>query len=185
MTDIAEAEGFAELIKHYDLWRRVYATAGKAPRNEADWKDGNLWLRDGYPRPDWRAFVIQPQAGGYKVFRATTERRDDPAMSPQGFFSRLQDAGKFVIAAVGDYLRIDRRLDPISWAWQDSGSDPAVEELIASDREVTYRLRGNSDAYCIMTLGDRPYSHVLPLTYDRLTNLLLEGFPEDVVAAAQ
>jgi hypothetical protein len=184
MTDVADPAGIAELIERYNMWRTIYTRAGKPARNEPQWVDGSLWLRDGYPHPDWSAFVIQPEASGYKVLRASTERRIDPVLSYQGFFSRLQDAGKFIIAAVGDYLRIERRLDPIAWRWQDAGLDPAVEELVKSDDEVTYRLRQNSDAYCVMTLGDRPYSHLLPLTYDELTDVLLQGFPDDLVAGA-
>ena len=100
-------------------------------------------------------------------------------MSYQGFFSRLEDAGKFVIAAVGDYLRIARRLDPIAWKWMDEGLAPEVEEFISSDSDVRYQLRSNPDAYFVITLGDRPASHILPMTYEQLTEQLLQGFPED------
>jgi hypothetical protein len=105
-------------------------------------------------------------------------------LSSQGFFSQLEIAGKFIIAKIGNYLRIDARLDPTSWSWEDEGSDPEVEERISNDSEVTYRLRHYPDAYAIMTLGDRPYSHILPLTYGELTQELLHGFPENVIAVA-
>ncbi|WP_155948668.1 hypothetical protein [Mycobacterium sp. URHB0044] len=162
MTSPTDAAGFQDLVEHYNGWRAIYRRAGKPPRNEPAWVDGALWLRDGYPHPDWTAFVIEPQVDGFKVYQASTERRIEPVLSYQGFFSRLQDAGKFVIAAVGDYLRIHCRLDPISWIWMDQGLHPGVEEDVMSDSEVRYRLRSDHGVYCIMMLGDRPVATSCP-----------------------
>lgn len=184
MVEIQQSEELAELIRFYGKWRTIYSQAGKAPRDEPDWEGGRLWFRNGYPHPDWTAFLIEPKPNGFEVLRASTERRIDPVLSPQGFFSRLEVAGKFIIAKIGNYLRIDSRMDPISWSWEDAGVAPEVEELISSEREVKYRLRNDPDTYFIMALGDRPYSHILPLTYDQLTQELLHGFPENVASAA-
>jgi hypothetical protein len=184
VMDFQQSNELAELMRYHEKWSTISAKAGKAPRDEPDWEDGRLWFRDGYPHPDWSAFVIEPKEEGFEVYRASTERRVDPVLSLQGYFSRLDVAGKFIIAKIGNYLRINSRLDPISWQWEDAGLAPEVEELIYSDREVTYRLRNDPATYCIMALGDRPYSHILPLTYGRLTRELLHGFPVDVISVA-
>jgi hypothetical protein len=183
VDEIQQSDELAELLQFYGKWRAIYSQAGKAPRDEPEWEDGRLWFRDGYPHPDWTAFVLEPTGDGFEVVRASTERRNDPVMNPEGYFSRLEVAGKFIIAKIGNYLRIDSRLDPTSWAWEDSGTPPEVEELIVSERKVTYRLRSDPDTYFIMTVGDRPYAHILPLTYGELTRELLSGFPDHVTSA--
>jgi len=186
MSDFADSAAVSELMRHYGKWRSIYALAGKPSRDEPRWDDeGRLWLSYGYPHPDWTAFVIEPQLDGYKLFRASTERRNEPVLSPQGFFSRLDVAGKYVIAKVGNYLRIDCRMDPVTWAWEDAGLEDRVGEVVYSDREVKYFHSSDENNYFVMTLADRPYSHILPLTYDDLNSLLLMGFPEHVTCAAK
>lgn len=178
MSERNEFVGAESFLQHYNAWRNIYGRFGKPPRDEPDWQDGGLWLRDGFPNPDWSAFVIERTGNGYDLLQATTERRSDPVTSHQGYFSRFEDAGKYVIAAIGDYLRIDRRLDPVSWTWDDEGVPPGVEEIVSSDSRVTYRLREDHEVYCVMARGDRAYSHLLLLTYEDLGQMLLNGFPE-------
>ncbi|WP_237052042.1 hypothetical protein, partial [Mycobacterium avium] len=59
---------------------------------------------------------------------------------------------------------------------------PKVDAQIESDRIVKYVLRSDPQSYFIMTRGDTPYSHILPLPYDELNASLLEGFPDNVVS---
>lgn len=178
MTDDSEVDGLDSLTAQYSLWRGIYARCGKPPRDEPVWQDGELWLRDGYPNPDWTAFVIRQSGNGFDVFQASTERRSEPVLTHLGFFARLDDAGKYVIAAIGDYLRIEKRLDPVSWSWQDQGLPAEVEEHVSSEARVTYRLRNDHEVYCVLALGDKQYSHLLLLTYDELNLLLQEGLAE-------
>lgn len=180
MTEATGFQGADMLFDQYNVWRGIYARMGKASRDEPDWEGNQIWFRDGYPHPDWSAFVIAKRGEGFDLLQASTERRSDAVMSHQGFFSRLEDAGKFIIAAIGDYLRIDLRMDPVSWIWMDLGLAPNVEETIVSDSEVTYRLRDDHEVYSVMALGDRPYSHLLPMSYSELNQVLLQGFPDEV-----
>jgi hypothetical protein len=172
----------AKLLARYDAWRRIYSYAGESPPDEADWEDGRLFFRFGYPHPDWWAYVLEDAGGDYRVSRISTERSAVPIESLKGRFSRIQDAGKFMIYEVAESLRINCRLEPLSWKWDDEGLDSHVEAQIKSDREVKYALRGNPQAYFIMTRGDMPYSHILPLSYDDLDANLLNGFSDSVVS---
>ena len=49
---------------------------------------------------------------------------------------------------------------------------------MSSEAQVTYRLRNDHKAYCVLALGDKQYSHLLLLTYEELNVLLQEGLPE-------
>jgi hypothetical protein len=178
-----EDPGLAELVAEYNKWRLIYGYAGVPAPNEADWEGDRLFFRFGFPHPDWWAYVLD--AGDnrlYSVIRVSTERTLNPVESARGKFSRIQDAGKFMIYEVAESLRINCRLDPLSWKWDDAGLDPRVDTQIESDRVVKYFLRENPDAYFVMTRGDMPYSHILPLSYGELDALLLEGFPASVVS---
>jgi hypothetical protein len=180
-----EDPGIAELVAQYNKWRLIYGYAGKPAPNEADWEEDRLFFRFGFPHPDWWAYVLDAAEDGlYSVLRVSTERSLTPVESPRGKFSRIQDAGKFVIYEVAESLRINCRLEPLSWKWDDAGLDPRVDPQIESDRVVKYSLRENPDAYFVMTRGDMPYSHILSLSYGELDALLLEGFPAGVVSRA-
>ncbi len=173
----------AELVMQYNYWRKIYAFAGKPPPDEAVWEDGRLNFRFGYPHPDWWAYILEDTVDdNYRVLRASTERSDTPIESSKGIFSRIKDAGKFIIYGVAESLRIDCRLDPVSWKWDDAGLDSQVVADIQSDKVVKYVLRRDPSAYFIMTRGDMRYSHILPITYDELNAELLEGFPESVTS---
>lgn len=172
----------AELLVRYSAWRRIYSYAGQPPPDEADWEAGRLFFRFGFPHPDWWAYVLEASTGEYTVSRISTERSVVPIESPKGNFSRIQDAGKFMIYEVAESLRIDCRLEPLSWKWDDEGLDPRVDVQIKSDQEVRYALRDNPDAYFVMTRGDIPFSHILPLSYDELDASLLDGFSDSVIA---
>ncbi|TAM67330.1 hypothetical protein [Mycobacterium sp.] len=181
MTLEKDDPDIAELIARYNAWRRIYGYAGEASPDEAAWEDGRLSFRFGFPYPDWWAYILEGTGGDYRVLRASTERSEVPVETPKGSFSQVRDAGKFLIYEIAESLRISCRLEPLSWKWDDEGLDPQVDAQIASDRVVKYVLRSNPDAYFIMTRGDMPYSHILPLSYDELNAYLLDGFPDSVI----
>jgi hypothetical protein len=179
----ADDPDIAELARRYDGWRKIYGYAGEAPPDAADWDDGRLYFRFNYPYPDWWAYILEATGDGrYRVLRASTERSAVPVETSKGIFARLEDAGKFIIYEIAESLRIDCRLEPLSWKWDDAGLDPLVDVNIESDRVVKYSLRSDPSAYFIMTRGDMPYSHILPLSYDELDAELLDGFPEGVMS---
>ncbi|WP_156764023.1 hypothetical protein [Mycobacterium sp. 852002-50816_SCH5313054-b] len=178
----ADDPDIAELIVRYNRWRRIYGYAGEPPPDEADWDGGRLYFRFGYPYPDWWAYILEGTDDGYRVLRASTERSIAPVESSMGIFARIKDAGKFMIYQVAESLRINCRLEPLSWKWDDAGLDPRVYADIQSDQVVNYSLRSNPHAYIIMTRGDMPYSHILALSYDELDAELLDGFPQTVTS---
>ncbi|VAZ76535.1 hypothetical protein LAUMK4_03019 [Mycobacterium persicum] len=183
VPDIDDKPGVIELLDRYEKWRRIFSYSGKAPPDIPDSEGGRLYFRRGYPHPDWSAYVLERTPDDdYRVLHATTERLQTPVESSEGRFSRIQDAGKFIIYKTATSLMISCWMDPLSWKWHDAGPDPRVDARIESDRVVKYVLRSDPDAYCIMSLGDMPYSHILPLSYDELDALLLEDFPESVTS---
>jgi hypothetical protein len=179
----ADDPGIAELIGRYNRWRKIYAYAGEPPPDAADLHNGRLFFRFGYPHPDWWGYILEGADGGrYRLLRASTERSATPVESSKGIFARAEDAGKCLIYEVADSLRINCRLEPVIWKWDDAGLDPQVAADIQSDKVVKYSLVSNPNAYFIMTRGDIPYSHILPLSYDELDAELLEGFPDSVTS---
>jgi hypothetical protein len=176
---------FAELISRYEKWRRLYAAAGKAVPDEPVQENGRLYFRDGYPNPGWTAYIIELKDSGYEVLRASTERRNEPAESQLAYFSRLEDAGKLVIWYVGEGLRMDCWLTPVTRMWQAEGLDPRVQKVQVSDKIARYSLKADPGAYFeAYSGGIKPENHLLPLSYDDLDSVLLEGMPESVISAA-
>ncbi|MEC4765564.1 hypothetical protein VT930_21075 [Mycobacterium sherrisii] len=181
--DMDKSPELIELIDHYEKWRRIYSYAGEAPPDEPDWEDNRLYFRIGYPYPDWSALVLEMAPDGlYRVLQVSTERRNEPVESLRGVFSRIEDAGKFIIYKVATSLMIGCNMDPLSWRWDDEGINPEVDIHIQSDAITKYVLREKPEAYFIMTRGDMPYSHLLPLSYDRLDAELLASFPDSVTS---
>lgn len=175
----------AELISRYEKWPRLYAAAGKAAPDEPVQENGRLYFRDGYPNPGWTAYIIEPKDSGYAVLRASTERRNEPAETQLAYFSRLEDAGKLVIWYVGEALRMDCWLTPVTRKWQAEGLDPRVQKVQVSDQIARYSLKADPDAYFeAYSGGIKPENHLLPLSYDNLDSVLLEGMPESVTSAA-
>lgn len=183
MLNINDNSGVIELLDRYEKWRRIFSYSGKAPPDIPDSEGGRLYFRRSYPHPDWSAYMLERNPDDdYCVLHASTERRQTAIESSEGRFSRIQDAGKFIIYKTVTSLMISCWTDPLSWKWYGAGLDPRVDAQIESDRVVKYVLRSDPDAYCIMSLGDMPYSHILPLSYDDLDALLLEDFPESVTS---
>jgi hypothetical protein len=181
--DVSDRE-VIELVTRYNKWRRIYGYAGK-PRlapDEPDWESGRLYFRNGYPFPDWTAYIIEAAAAGeFNVLRASTERRNTPAESMEAVFSRIDDAGKFIIYKAATSLRVDCRMESITQKWRAEGLNKRVDKLIVSEDQAKYVLRSDPTVYFIAYSGGiQPYNHILPLTYDELDAVLLEGFPEAV-----
>jgi hypothetical protein len=178
------ARDIRELISHYNKWRQIFRYANELEPNEPDWDDGRLYFRKGYPDPDWSAFILEPADGGHcNVLHASTERRNTPLESTRAIFSRLQDAGKYIIYEVADLLRVPIGLEPLEQKWRDAGLDARVRKVVVSDKRAKYELLEDSTAYFLAYSGGiQPYNHILPLSYDQLDSELLDGFPQSMTA---
>ncbi|MCV7347337.1 hypothetical protein [Mycolicibacterium rhodesiae] len=177
------AAEWQNLLARYEKWRRVYALAGKAPRDDPVWEAGRLHLRSGFPYPGWAGFILQPNDVGWAVLRVTSERRNEPLESLCGVFSSVDEAGKYIVLKVGEYLRIDLRLDPIEWAWEDSGLDQRVRQLSIEQYVSRFELKDDPSRYFVLQVGGvQPVNKLLTLSYDELDALLLEGMPESVLS---
>jgi hypothetical protein len=172
-----------ELISHYNKWRQIYRYADNFEPNEPDWDDGRLYFRKGYPHPDWSALILASAPDGhYKVLHASTERRNTPIESTRAVFSRVEDAGKYIIYEVGDLLRVSLGLVPLEQKWRDAGLDEQVSKIILSDKQARYELRRDESAYFVAYSGGvQPYNHILALSYDQLDSELLDGFSESLI----
>ena len=181
MTEPRDSTEYQELISRYNKWREAYLCGGKPAPNEPAWENGRLNFRIGYPYPDWRAFIIDETDDGYRVLNATTERSNVATEGWKATFSRLEDAGKYVIATIADYLRIECRTDPIALRWRTEGLDPRVSKEELPGGLAKYVLTSNPDAYMISTgRGTKPEHHVLPLSYDALNLILAEGLTHEI-----
>jgi hypothetical protein len=173
-----------ELVSRYNTWRQIYAYAGEIAPNEPDWDDDRLYFRNGYPNADWSAFILEATADGrYKVLHASTERRNTPIESLRAVFSQIEDAGKYIVYEVADLLRVTQQLEPLDQRWRAAGLDPRVEKVVVSERQAKYELRDDRTAYFLAYSGGiQPYNHILPLSYDQLDAMLIDGFPESITS---
>ncbi|WP_078328113.1 hypothetical protein [Mycobacteroides salmoniphilum] len=174
---------FVELISQYENWRRIYSYVGRLSLNEPVWEDDRLHLRDGYPCEGWTSLIVEPKDGGCNVWRATTERRNEPHEGLVAFFSDIDDAGKYIIWDLGESLRMALRLDPVQWAWEDEGLDARVSQVPLERYVSKFELKSDPSRYFVLQAGGiRPENHLLPLTYGQLDYLLLNGFPASIVS---
>lgn len=182
-ADVTPTASFSQLVARYDKWRRIYSLVGEPPKDEAVWEDSRLCLRAGYPQPGWTGYIIEPEGSGCSVSTVTSERRNEPVESLSGFFSFVDDAGKYIVLKIGESLRIRLRLDPVEWGWEDAGLDRRVRQ-VSLDRYVSkFELKDDPSRYIVLQVGgDQPESKLLTLTYDELDDLLLDGMPESVLS---
>lgn len=184
--DVADAAPRADphlnkLITRWQRWRRIYASAGQPAHDEPRWEARRLHLRHGYPLPGWTSYIVDPADGGYYVLTATTERRNSPLEASAGFFIDADDVSKYIIWNLGETLRMHRRLDPIAWAWEDSGLDARVRWTPRAEFVSKYELISDPSRYFILRAGGiQPENRLLPLTYDELVDQLLDGMPEEL-----
>ncbi|WP_078314971.1 hypothetical protein [Mycobacterium sp. D16Q16] len=173
--------GAAELIRHHEKWRHIYSAADQPAPNEPVREENRLIFRDGYPYDGWTAYILEPKGAGYNVLSASTERRNEPHEGVAGYFSTIEEAGKFIIwkSAVG--VRVALNLPSISQVWRAAGLDSRVEKIEVSEGIARYRLKARPEIYFEMYSGGiKPENRLLPLTYDELDAVLLEGIPESV-----
>lgn len=177
-TKFEDSIAYREFPHRYEKWRLIYSTAGRPSRDEPKWEDGRLFLHVGYPHDGWTAYIISEVCDGYNILTSTTERRNEPTEGVVGFFSDLEDAGKYVIWNVGESLRVTCRIDPVGWQWEDSGLDPRVEQISLGKYESKYVIKSNPARYFILKAGGvQPENRLLPLTYGELDEILTAGIP--------
>ncbi|SOJ55789.1 hypothetical protein MSIMFB_03268 [Mycobacterium simulans] len=172
-----------QLIARYHNWRRIYRYADGEVPNEPDWVDGRLYFRNGYPYPGWSAFILEATSDRkYRVLHTSTERRNTSVESSRATFSRLQDAGKYIIYDVADALRVRLGLKPLEQKWRATGLDPRVDKIAISEKQAKYLLRSDEKVYFLAYSGGvQPYNHILSLSYDQLDTVLRDGFPKNVI----
>ena len=182
--NLMDERATSELIEHYNKWRIIFSGTSEMVPNEPDWENGRLYFRNGYPNPDWSAFIVDVTDDGlYKVTHASTERREYPVESLHALFSRLEDAGKYIVYEVADLLRVAQQLEPLDRKWRAAGLDPRVNKITISEKQARYELRDDPAAFFLAYSGGvQPYNHILPLSYGELDAALLDGFPEDIAS---
>lgn len=180
---IADADrGFVELINRYEKWRRIAAFVGQTTPDEPTWEDKRLCFRYGYPYDGWSGYVIEPHNTGYNLLSVTTERRAEPAEYLDAYFSRLQDAGKYIIWNNGESVRMHCKLPPVTPRWRAEGLDPRVEKVVLSDKTARYSLKTDHETYFEAFAGGiKPENRLLALSYDELDAILLGGMPESIL----
>jgi hypothetical protein len=170
---------YLDFIEHYRKWISIYSKAGHPPPDEPVWENGQLHLRSGYPYDGWTSYIITAATGGYNVLAATTERRNTPSESLKGFFSNIDDAGKYVIWNAGENLRVSCRVDPVGGACEDMGLDPRVEQISVDKYVSKYILKSDPSRYFVLQAGGvQPENRLLPLTYEELDGILTADLPE-------
>lgn len=173
----------SDFLSEYEKWRQIYTYAGTPPRDEPDWEAGRLYLREGYPYPGWLGYILDASEGGYRVFTVTTERRNEPFESLAATFSDIDDAGKYIVWKVGSYLRIDLGLPSLTQRWTHEGLDHRVQVERLAEFESKFELKDDPARYFVIRMGGvQPENRLLPMTYEELDALLLEGMPESVLS---
>lgn len=182
MSSEMDERQITDLVNHYNKWRRIYGYAGETAPNEPAREHDRIIFRNGYPYPEWSAFILEASAEDrYSVIHASTERRNTPIESVRAIFSRIEDAGKYIIYEVADSLRVAQQLEPVEQKWRAAGLDAQVDKVMVSDKQARYEVRENPAVYFMAYSGGiQPYHHLLLLSYDQLDAVLLEGFPERI-----
>lgn len=173
----------SQFIRQYNLWRQIYGRAGQPARDQPIWENGRLHLRVSYPYPGWTAYVLAPRGDEFDIMSATTERRNEPHERLLGFFSHPDDLGKYILWNIGEDLRVDCRIAPLTPAWREAGLDPRVSQTTLGEYESKFELKDNPARYFVLKKGGvQPENRLLPLTYDGLDALLLDGMPESITS---
>lgn len=167
----------AELLARYNRWRDIYTQTRVPAWDNPELAAGKVYFRHGYPHPDWYGFVISQDANDdFAVLNVSTERRNTPVEGVDTTFSSIREAGKYLINKIGDYLRIQRRLDPISWSFRDAGMSLEVEKVLIIEKFARYQLRESPETYFITGARGISWTNwLLTLSYDELDSQLLDG----------
>lgn len=184
-SEMSADSGFDELLSRYEKWRRIASGAGQTVPDEPAWEGRRLYLRYGYPHPDWTGYIIEPTAsGGYQISTVTTERRNEPAEYPEAYFSRLEDAGKYLIWRNGESVRMRVGLRPLTQIWREEGLDARVNQVSLDTYVSKFELKSDPARYFILYQagGIQPENRLLPLTYDELDTVLQKGMPTSLTS---
>ncbi|OHV04666.1 hypothetical protein [Mycobacterium talmoniae] len=192
--DVVGAPG-QELVARYNDWRQRWSdVAGKQEWRPPEVTGDRLWFCGGYARPDWAGYLLYKAPAGYVVSWVTAERQAIPSTVVEAIFSRSDDAGKYIIARIGDFLRMKTGVTRLAQSWQSEGMDSRLIHGEASDEVVGYIARCNglsTDAvrqsvrrfsvrsdptvHADMAPTGKEFSRVLLLSYDDLDARLSEG----------
>lgn len=198
-----------DAVHAFDRIRDIQRRAGVRAYDPAEQEGSRLYFRSRYregieqgwadwtSRGEWSGYAIDWGRGnGFEVvFTRKPERASSRAESVQAIFTRLEDAAKFIIANVGDSLRVDCGLQTLFLHWQEVGLDvrigqtaptdddmqrmieilPAGKEGLVREHLQKFGLRADPAAQSIGFPGVRPYMNVIPVTYKELENELLDG----------
>jgi hypothetical protein len=176
----------SEFLSEYEKWRKIYGYAGAPSRDAPDWQAARLYLREGFPYPGWRGYIVDGSEAGYRVLTVTTERRNEPFESLTATFTDFYDAGKYIVWKVGSYLRVDLGLPSLTQKWTTEGLDRRVQVERLGEFESKFELKEDPDRYFIIRMGGvQPENRLLPMTYEELDAILLEGMPESVLSQLQ
>lgn len=197
-------DGFADVIRYYDLWRKIAAVAGHGSYDEASWEEGRLYFRSDYSEKlkkwpewaelgDWGAWIIAPTREGYFcVLRSLLhERAAHRSETIEVMFSHSTDAGKYIILQMGDSIRSDLRLQTLFIKWDDRGLDPRILIKPASREAIDYlnkerpsRIEGFIEKHLkSYTLEDDPSSYGFALPAEQANMEILALSFEELTAA--
>src|SRR5262249_41633112 len=88
-------------------------------------------------------------------------------------FGRVDDACKYLLLGVGDYVRRSFGLRPLSMQLAAAGLGPGVAAAGANPVECGLELRAAERAYCVIDTGSAvAFSHVMPMSYEELDDHL-------------
>jgi hypothetical protein len=194
--------GFDDIVRYYDIWRRIVGRTRNVTYGPAEWEHGRLYFRSDYleEHGDWAAWVIDPTHDGlYNVLSSRVpERSNDRHEHVEATFSRLDDAGKYIVAQLGNSARMGLRLASLAIQWDDSGLGPLIEVTgadsaavdyllrvqpstvrhVAEEQLQVYRLREDPGIYAFAFPSKEPYMHVLAVSFEELNRSLLDGIPD-------
>lgn len=192
---MSERDLFADTVGSYESlrteWSHVFRTQEWLA---AEIEDGRVWFRRDYPHPDWTAYAIDTGTGSAVVLSVSTERRNVPLISVEAVFSRVEDAGKYIVATIGDLFRITARKNPIFWEWEDAGIAPNINITRVDDadlalcREISgvqhqpasqffkrYSVNGLQEISGLISDANAPLSRVMLLSFDEINRTFSAG----------
>jgi hypothetical protein len=205
----------AEVVRYYNFWRTVARAAGQGSRDEPDWKDGRLYFRSDYSEKlekwpewdqlgDWGAWIIAPRSEGYVCVLSSVrhERSAERSEDIEVMFSRIADAGKYIILRIGDSVRSDLRLKTLFVKWDDRDLDSRIQAEPADQRTIEflsketptlkdgfaekyltrYTFKDDPSSYGFALPSEQPRMEVLALSFEELTTALLDGMPESITS---
>jgi hypothetical protein len=205
----------AELTRYYELWRKIANFVGDGPYDQASWEDDRLYFRSDYSEKvkqwpqwaeqgDWGAWIIASTPKGcYCVIRSLVhERSTQRSESLEAVFSSNIDAGKYIVARIGDGVRTSLRLKSLFLKWEARGLNPRIKVEPADQKAIdlfnqkgasqiedylekhlkSYRLQDDPNVYGITLYYEQPSMEVLALSFEELTASLLDGMPESITS---